>query len=123
MSQLIHLKNFIQSTRDSGYKNISFAIAEIIDNALEAGATVINVNISRKYNSGSVKFTLSASDNGIGMPPRILRLALQFGGTTRYDSRKSFGRYGMGLPNSSMSQCRRLEVYSWRKPNVINWKY
>lgn len=123
MSELIHLKNFIQSTRDSGYKNVAFAIAEIIDNALEAAATVIEVNISRDNDNGAPKFNLSASDNGTGMPPRVLRLALQFGGTTRYNSRKSFGRYGMGLPNSSMSQCRRLEVYSWRKPNVVNWNY
>ena len=83
MSELIHLKNFIQSTRDSGYKNVAFAIAEIIDNALEAAATVIEVNIDRKNNNGSRKFNISVSDNGTGMPPRILRLALQFGGTTR----------------------------------------
>ena len=43
-----------------------------------------------------------------------LRLALQFGNGTHLNDRKGIGRFGMGLPNSSISQCRRLEVWTWQ---------
>jgi len=55
-------------------------------------------------------------DNGTGMPPDVLQLALQFGGTTRDRDQGSLGRYGIGLPGSSMSQARRLDVYTWTSP-------
>ena len=51
-------------------------------------------------------------DDGAGMSPAVLRLALQFGGSTRFGSRMATGRYGMGLPNGGLSQARRLEVFT-----------
>ena len=33
------------------------------------------------------------------------------------------GRFGYGLPNSSMSQCKKVEVYSWQKKNDIYYTY
>ena len=42
-----------------------------------------------------------------------LRMALRFGGSTRFDDRQGLGRYGMGLPNSSLSQAKRVTVHSW----------
>lgn len=58
-------------------------------------------------------------DNGHGMDPEVLRGALRFGGTTRFNNRSGLGRYGMGLPNASLSQARRLEVYSWQEPKRV----
>jgi hypothetical protein len=37
----VDLPNFIQATRDSGYKNTAAALAEFVDNSIEAGATCI----------------------------------------------------------------------------------
>ena len=48
------------------------------------------------------------------MTTQTMRLALQFGGSNRFDNRSGLGRFGMGLPNSSVSQCRRIELYSWQ---------
>ena len=31
------------------------------------------------------------------------------------------GRFGMGLPNSSVSQCKHVEVYSWQKPGKVHF--
>ena len=56
---------------------------------------------------------IRVTDDGTGMTPAVLRLALQFGGTTRFGSRVATGRYGMGLPNGGLSQARRLEVFTW----------
>ena len=33
------------------------------------------------------------------------------------------GRFGYGLPNSSMSQCKKVEVYSWQKKNEVFYTY
>ena len=33
---------------------------------------------------------------------------------TRFNDRSGLGRYGMGLPNSSLSQARRVTVYTWQ---------
>src|SRR5262249_51543411 len=92
---------------------------ELIDNSVEAGATRVEVFI-RTEMSGPV---IAVRDNGKGMTSETLRLALQFGGSTRFASRTGIGRYGMGLPNSSISQARRLDVYSWRDPAKVLWTY
>jgi hypothetical protein len=115
---IIALEHFIEATRDSGYKNITSALAELVDNAFEAKAKIVRINIE-KSNSGEI--TIFTSDDGIGMTPRILQTALQFGGSSRFNSRFGTGRFGMGLPNSSLSQARRTDVITWRKPSSV-WK-
>ena len=43
-----------------------------------------------------------------------LRRAFKFGDGTRLDRKsRGIGRFGMGLPNSSISQCRRVDSWSW----------
>ena len=36
-----------------------------------------------------------------------------FGNGTRLNDRSGIGRFGMGLPNASISQARRVEVWTW----------
>ena len=120
---IVALNRFIEATRDSGYKNSSSAVAELIDNSLEANATIVNVSIADLNVDGKRELKVSVSDNGCGMSPSVLRLALQFGGTTRFNSRDGVGRYGMGLPNSSLSQARRVDVYSWTRTGSVWWSY
>lgn len=120
--QLVAIDHFIEATRDSGYKNFSAAVAELVDNSIESGATLISIDIERGLNS-KLGLVLTVQDNGSGMSPSVLRLALQFGGTTRFNSRNGIGRYGMGLPNSSLSQTRLLDVYSWTSRGSVWWSY
>jgi hypothetical protein len=40
--------------------------------------------------------------------------ALRFGWSSRFNQRNSHGRYGMGLPNASLSQARRIEILTSR---------
>ncbi len=49
------------------------------------------------------------------MVPEMTRASLLWGGTDRHDSRDLFGRFGYGLPSASVSQGRRVEVYSRTK--------
>lgn len=115
---IISLERFIEATRDAGYKSITSALAELIDNALEANSKTITINIE-KSKTGEV--TVITTDDGCGMSPSVLQIALQFGGSTRFNSRVATGRFGMGLPNSSLSQARRVEVITWRKPKSV-WR-
>jgi hypothetical protein len=111
---IISLPEFIQATRDSGYKGTSSAISELIDNSLQAGAKRVAVFIEPSGETAH-PLTISVLDDGCGMGPDDLRQALRFGGSTRFDNRGGLGRYGMGLPNASLSQARSVTVYSWRR--------
>jgi len=55
------------------------------------------------------------NDNGRGMDASTLRHALQFGWSSRFNQRDSSGRYGMGLPNASLSHSKRVELWSSMK--------
>ena len=62
----------------------------------------------------SSRVQISITDDGQGMSLKELQLALVFGGSSRFGSRDSFGRFGMGLPSASLSLARDVEVRSWR---------
>lgn len=109
-SSIILLERFIQATRDAGYKGTPSALAELVDNALQAGATRISIDI---ITTPDKQLEVGIMDNGCGMDRRALRQALRFGGSSRFNDRSSLGRYGMGLPNASLSQAQRVEVYTW----------
>ena len=110
---IVAVDKFIQATRDSGYKGTANAICELVDNSLQAGATSIKVSISIDEKEESYPIILRVIDNGSGMDSRTLRTALRFGGSSRFNDRDGLGRYGMGLPNSSLSQAKRVTVHTW----------
>jgi hypothetical protein len=120
---IVAIDRFIQATRDSGYKGTSNAIAELIDNAIQAEASRIHITVSQATADQGGSIQVVVRDNGTGMDPFTLRNALRFGGSTRFNDRKGLGRYGMGLPNSSLSQARRVAVYTWRAPDDVFMAY
>ena len=120
---IIAVDRFIQATRDSGYKSTSSAVAELVDNAIQADATRIRITVCHATDGERGAVELLVQDNGTGMDPFTLRTALRFGGTTRFNQRTGLGRYGMGLPNSSLSQARRVTVYTWRTPGEVYMSY
>lgn len=111
-SSIIVLDRFIQATRDSGYKGTASAISELVDNSIQAGATKISVSLTQAPGDGTI--TVRTLDNGCGMDAATLQESLRFGGSTRFGVRTGLGRYGMGLPNASLSQARRVTVYTWQ---------
>lgn len=117
--EIIPVDMAIRSLRDSGYRNTACALAELIDNSVQANAKNVEVIcIEEHYNTNGRSArkvqAIGVLDDGDGMPPETLRLALQFGNGTHLTDRKGMGRFGMGLPNSSISQCRRVEVWTWQ---------
>src|SRR6201988_660506 len=112
---IIALDKFIQATRDSGYKSTASALSDLVDNSIQAGATRIAISVSAVASDEDEKeIEVSILDNGCGMDPFTLRQALRFGGSTRFGDRSGLGRYGMGLPNASLSQARNVAVYTWQ---------
>ncbi len=111
---IIALDKFIQATRDSGYEGTASAVSELVDNSIQAGAKAIEIRISPNDDESSLE--LSVLDDGCGMDLKTLRQALRFGGSTRFGDRTGLGRYGMGLPNASLSQARRVVVQTWQSP-------
>lgn len=115
---LISPVNFLLATRDTGYKSTSLVLAELIDNSIQARATNVEVEI---YSGGSQQMPIEISvvDDGEGMDADTLAAALTFGGSSRFNDRSSLGRYGMGLPNGTLSRSRRVEVYTWRGTQTL----
>jgi len=115
-------KNFVLATRDTGYRSLSSAIAELVDNSLQASARDIRVFAHQAAeDDGSI--VIGVLDDGKGMSADLLGAALQFGGTDRFGDRTGLGRFGMGLPNSSVSHARRFEVYSWQRRGGVLYSY
>ena len=109
----------IKAMRDSGYKNTAHALAELIDNSVQAEATEVDVicieeSVRVRTNVWPRLSKIGVLDNGFGMEPQVLQIALQFGNGTHLADRSGIGRFGMGLPNSSISQCRRVDVWTWQ---------
>jgi hypothetical protein len=109
---LLVSSNFIRAIREAGYISVPTALAELIDNALEAQASEISVTVSRSSSSGLPH--IEVEDNGKGMSRSELSTCLRFGGSSRFGGRGSFGRFGMGLPSASLSQTRSIEVTAWQ---------
>lgn len=101
---------FVRGMRDIGYKSTSYAMAELIDNSIQADATWVEVVFG--YDKGTKPSKIAVADNGWGMDPRMVRASLVWGAGTRLNNREGFGKYGYGLPSASVSQSYRVEVYS-----------
>lgn len=120
-NSIVPVSLVVKSLRDSGYKNTAFAIAELIDNSLQHGSSKVDLiclerdmflgarNVSRIHQ-------IAVLDNGCGMDSETLRMALQFGNGTNLEegTQTSIGKFGMGLPSSSISQGLKVEVWTWQ---------
>jgi hypothetical protein len=111
---LFNSKQALESQRRNGYRNTAAAAREIVDNAIEAKATKIHIlfDRSKAANGKEVVSSVAFIDNGSGMLPEIARYALSWGGGTHFDDPNFIGKFGFGLPNASINQTRRVEVYT-----------
>ena len=116
---LIRPDTALQSMRDTGY-SLADAVGEIVDNSIQGGARTVRIDWELGEMPRSPKSTktkrivesLAIADDGAGIPQDILARALTLGFSTRYDDRSGIGRYGVGFKLATISQCKRLEVYT-----------
>lgn len=125
-TQIITAK-FIERMRSSDYQNTSYAFAELIDNSFDAGATTVDIICIEKRDRHGKRFIdeILFCDDGYGMDDETLNNCLTFAYGTNDDmeatiKHKKIGKFGMGLPNSSISQCRLIQVYS--KTETSKWR-
>ncbi len=118
---------FIQMMRSSDYQGTSYAFAELIDNSFDANAQSIKLICIEKRDADNKRYIdeILFCDDGEGMDDQTLNNCLTFAyGTNRnidaLIESKKIGKFGMGLPNSSISQCERVEVYS--KQVDLTWR-
>ncbi|MYC81929.1 MAG: hypothetical protein F4X19_07555 [Acidobacteria bacterium] len=116
----------LRALRDSRYHNSAYAIAELLDNSIEAYAEKVELLCKEQTQRIKARMRRRVSeiavlDNGSGMDFVTLIEALRFGGGTRHRSIKGIGKYGMGLPTSSMSQCKRVDVWTWQGTPESMW--
>lgn len=108
---LFNVRHAVESQRRSGYQDTAAASREIVDNAIEAGADRIDVVFDTEAGRKAVR-AIAFIDNGSGMIPQMIRYALTWGGGTHFDDHEFIGRFGFGLPNSSINQTRHVDVFS-----------
>lgn len=118
----------INSMRDNGYKNTAYAVAELIDNSIQAEADCVRLVCFERLKEGGRRVTsevdqIAVLDNGTGMSEAVLHTALEFGASKNREDLKGMGKFGMGLPNSSVSQCLLTEVWSWLDGGDIYYTY
>jgi len=99
--------NFLEKFRSSDYKSSVYALAEILDNSVDANAKNIElITITKDKKIKEIFFI----DDGTGMSEKILAKCVVFSEGTNTSGTKKTGFFGMGLPNSSLSQCRDFSV-------------
>lgn len=98
----------ISSLRDVGYE-LPQAVADLVDNSVSAGATVVTVDL----HFDGIDSWIRIADNGKGMDTTTLTESLRYGSVREYGG-DDLGKFGFGLKSASTSQCRRVVVASRR---------
>ena len=112
---LFFAQTLVASLRDQGYNDTTSALCEHVDNAIQAGATEIRVFFRQTGKKGAYSIDAAVYDNGSGMPPNVLKVAMSFGGSLNYNNRDGIGRFGMGMKTAALSTSPTLDVYSWQE--------
>jgi hypothetical protein len=97
----------IEGLRDTGY-DFNTALADIIDNSVDARASKILVQIHMDTEG---EILISIADDGIGMGETELENAMTYGAESQANKSR-LGKFGLGLKTASTAFCRRLSVIS-----------
>jgi hypothetical protein len=111
---LFFAQTLVQSMRDVGYNHTTSALCEHIDNAIQAGATEVRVYFRQEGKKDTKRIDAAVYDNGRGMAPTVLKVAMAFGGSMSFGNRSGIARFGMGMKTAAV-----LEVYSWRESGLV----
>jgi hypothetical protein len=88
--------------------SLETALADLVDNAIDAGASEVRIRLVRA--DGHLR-SLYVVDNGCGMSPDNIDVAMTIGGQREYRD-DDLGHFGLGLKAASFSQARSLTVMS-----------
>jgi hypothetical protein len=106
---LVDEKMLAQTMRSVRYKDEGHAAGDVIDNAIEAGATQVHVAFRTE---GTAIRETAFIDDGSGIDATFLPHAAKWGGSSNEGRRNTFGRFGFGLPSASVNRGTRFTVFS-----------
>ncbi|SEQ31970.1 Histidine kinase-, DNA gyrase B-, and HSP90-like ATPase [Streptomyces sp. yr375] len=101
---------YMEALSSQGY-GFEVAIADLVDNSIDAGAGNVVVHFLR---DGDQLVSLVVVDDGKGMDENELDVAMTVGGRRGYD-KKSLGMFGTGLKSASLSHANSVTVVSRTK--------
>jgi hypothetical protein len=113
---LFFAQTLVQSLRDVGYNHTTSALCEHVDNAIQAGAKEIRVFFRQSGKRGKYNTDVLVYDDGNGMPPNVLKVAMAFGGSMNFGNREGIARFGMGMKTAALSLAPLFDLYSWQEP-------
>ena len=116
---MINNEMYFESIRSSGYNDTAMALGELIDNSRQAKATMVDVLVAESHNRVGKRrswqaYEIAVLDNGIGMKPSLLQRALRLGDGEHQKDKSGMGKFGVGLPQASINQAKRIDVWSWQ---------
>lgn len=109
----------LKLARHVAYRNTDHAIAEIVDNSIDANASEVQIILvvqDVNHKSGRVTEQVKEiiiADNGCGMERDLLDNAITISGSGSAIQAGKIGRFGYGLIYSSIYTCNRLDIWSW----------
>ena len=99
-----------ESHRDSGYKNAAYALGELVDNSIQAGAENVEVIMFEKWGRVGTRQMWNVNevgilDDGSGMDPMLQRASILFqSGSTQLDLPEALRTSKWG--NSELGYCK-----------------
>ena len=113
----------ILDSQNNGYRDTASAISELVDNSIQANAKSVEIILVQDKKKRDSIIDIMIVDDGDGMDEDQFQFALQRSSGTRSGAKKGLGKYGEGLPNASLSQTKRTEVYTQKKGGEILFNY
>lgn len=113
----------ILDSQNNGYRDTASAISELVDNSIQANAKSVDIIIVQDKRNRDEIIDVLVVDDGDGMNEEQFQFALQRSSGTRARAKKGLGKYGEGLPNASLSQTKRTEVYTQSKGGKLLFNY
>ncbi len=114
------------SLTKTGFKSTHYALGELIDNSIQSALEdkknqKCNIQIIAIDKNEKLSKVIIIDDAG-GMNSKTLRKSLGVGkGNSLEENKKNrvglgkTSKFGLGLKQASLSQCKRFEVYSWQE--------
>lgn len=103
-SGIPNVRKFINEVFRGSTYTVETAIADLVDNSIEAKATRVDIVLD------SAGRHVAIMDNGIGMADSTHRESMKIAAETREYEEGSLGKFGTGMKAASLSQARRLTV-------------
>jgi len=122
------------SLQATGFKSTHYALAELIDNSVQSAiedkqSKKCNIEVIAIDKDKKLSKILVVDDAG-GMDPETLRYSLGVGKgkhiVKKKNNRKGKGKtskFGLGLKQASLAQCKRFEVYTWQNDSDVFMSY